>query len=167
MARAFTNAEIVDIDGMVKWVRHITPNQWGNWSITVYPNPAGLEKLREMQAEGMKNVLKKDEDGWYMRFNRPTQKTFGNKVQGFVPPEVFEKDGITKFEGKGIGNGTTATVRLETYLHKVPSSDKKARAARWLSLKVIDLVPFSKESFEPDELRAAKGLDERPEPVWN
>ena len=81
-----SSTEYVFIQGKLSWVRCESPNEWGKWTVCVHPTPESLEKIRELQAAGMKNVIKKDDDGYYTTFGRPTQKMLKGKVIGFAPP---------------------------------------------------------------------------------
>lgn len=131
--------------------------------MTLYPNQESLDKLRELQAEGLKNVLKKDEDGYYVSFRRPTSKLMKGKVVAFTPPVVQDKDG-QQINQTAIGNGSDVTVKLAVYSHKTPTGGK-AKAARWEALRVDNLVPFEAErDFQEDQIHAISGMkDVKPE----
>lgn len=152
------------VSGKVKWFRHTTPNEWGKWSHQMYLNPESLEKIRELQSEGVKNVIKKDEDGYYIRFNRPCEKEVKGKMIGLKPPEVFMSDGVTPLKATNIGNGSDVTTKLEVYSYRVPGQgDSRAKAIRWLSSRIDNLVPFeSTRDFLEDEEKAARGLADQP-----
>lgn len=158
--------EMVYLQGKCKWVKAIQPDEWNNWKVTLYPNEESLEKIRDLQAQGMRNVIKKDDDGYNVTFRRPTSKVFKGKVQGFAPPEVVDSTG-NPLRGVLVGNGSDVTVKLEVYEHFVPGAAKaKAKAARWLALKVDHLVPFIPEKdFDDNQIRAVKHLDEQPPQV--
>ena len=94
--------EIIYIKGKAKWARLVNPDQWSNFSIQVHPDAEGLEKIRELQSQGLKNTLKKDDDGWYVRLRRPTSKLIKGKVTSFLPPLVVDKDG-QPLDGKKVG----------------------------------------------------------------
>jgi hypothetical protein len=152
--------EYVFISGKLSWVQTARPNKWDKWSVTIHPDNAGLEKVRELQGEGLKNVLSKDEDGWKVTFSRPIEVKYSGKTQAMQPPLVLDKDNKPIVD-KLIGNGSDGTVKLEVYKHRVPLSDKKAKAARLAAIKVDNLVPYeSKRDMSDDELKQTKGLDE-------
>lgn len=152
--------EYIKIPGKLSWVKTSNPNKWHKWTVTVHPTPDGLELVRNLQADGVKNVLSKDEDGWKVTFSRPTSKEIKGKVVGLVPPEVFQADGVTPLRDILVGNGSDGVVKLEVYTHGIPGSDKKAKAARFLSLRIDNLIPFElKRDFDEDGQRAAEGLD--------
>lgn len=159
--------EYVFIQGKLSWVKVQTPNEWGKWTVTVHPNNESLEKIRELQGEGMKNVLKKDEDGYFTQFNRPTQKMMKGKVVGLVPPEVLQADGKTPLTGVLVGNGSDGVVKLEVYSHGTPGGGK-AKAARLLSIKIDNLIPFElKRDFTAGQQEAVAGLAEvKPEQLF-
>ena len=159
--RRVVSQEYVFIQGKLSWVYCYKPNQWGDWTVTIHPTPPSLEKIRELQTEGIKNVLKKDEDGYYTRFKRPTQRVVKGKVIGLTAPEVLQADGKTPLK-LNVGNGSDGVVKLEVYQHNTPSG-KKAKAARLLSVKVDNLVPFEmKRDFSEGQKEAVEGLAEQP-----
>lgn len=158
--------EHIFVRGKTKWFRPDKPNQWGKYTHVLYPDTESLEKLRDLQAKGVKNVLKKDEDGWFVTFNRPTSILRQGKVVGIAPPEVYEADGKTPLK-LNVGNGSDVTTKLEVYQHSAPGSQQKAYAARWLSSRVDNLVPYEmKKDMLPEEEKLQRGLDEQPEPLF-
>lgn len=158
------NTETIYLKGKAKWVRNTQPNEWGKWAMTLYPDPESLEKFRELQAQGLKNVIKKDDDGYNFSITRPTQKQYGNRIQGFAPPKVMDKDG-QDLGNTRIGNGSDVTVKLEVYEHKTPTG--KAKAARWEALRVDNLVPYEPpRDFSEDEANQTSGLMEQPEHLF-
>jgi len=162
--------EFVYLQGKTKWFRHSAPNQWGNWAHDLYLDPPSLEKWKELQEggediQGIKNQLRKDEDGYFVTLRRPIEKQMKTgKKMGFSPPDVYMADGVTPLRGVLVGNGSDITTKLEVYTHFIPgSTNKKARAIRWLSSKVDNLVPFENtKDLHEIEQRAAKGLAEQP-----
>ncbi len=158
--------EFVYLQGKCKWAKLISPNDYQKWVITLYPNPESLEKVRELQAEGMKNILKKDEDGYNITFNRPLEKIYASgRRTGFDPPAILWKDSKPMKDPPQIGNGSDVTIKLEVYSHGIPNSQRKAKAARLLTVKIDNLVPYVRDS-EEQEQRAAKGLDQQPEQLF-
>lgn len=159
--------EHVYIKGKLSWVKFQHPDEWGKWKVTVHPNSESLEKIRELQTEGVKNVLKKDDDGYFTTFSRPTQKMIKGKVQGLAPPVVLQSDGVTPLTGVLVGNGSDGVVKLEVYSHGTPGGGK-AKAARLLSIKIDNLIPFEmKRDFSEAQQEAVAGLAEQvPEPLF-
>ncbi len=168
MSTAFTRGKSSDdvyLQGKVSWVKHITPNQWDKWSLTLHPNTESLEKIRDLQAEGLKNVIKKDEDGYYCSFSRPCTKLMRGAVVGLTPPVVMDKDG-NPMDGVAIGNGSDGTVKLEVYQHATPGGGK-AKAARWVSLRIDNLIPFNPETDYPEaQAELAEGLKDQKEHLF-
>lgn len=149
------------VQGKAKWAKLQQPDEWGKWKIVLYPNPESLEMIRDLQAQGIKNVIKKDEDGYYTTFSRPTSIQAKGKVVGLAPPEVLEADGKTVFKNL-IGNGSDVTLKLEVYQHGTPGGGK-AKAARLMSIRVDNLVPFEmKRDFDDNQKELVDGLDKQP-----
>lgn len=152
--------------GKAKWVRVNQPDQWDKWKITLYPDAESLEAIRELQAEGAKNVIKKDEDGYFTNFSRPTQKVIRGKVIGFTAPTVILKNGDPIPPGTQVGNGSDVTIKVEVYSHGTPGGGK-AKAARLESIRVDNLVPFTADnSFNPQEKEQVAGLTDQPEQLF-
>lgn len=171
-------AEFITLQGKTRWFRHVKPEEFkgkSHWKHVLYPDKESLEKIRDLQAQGLKNVLKKDEDGYHINFSRPTKiewkdrKTGEEKFTVLEPPQVILADGRTKAP-ELIGNGSDVTTKLEIYEHAIPNSTKKAKAARWLATRIDNLVPYDKtgnpldgaQYFSAEEQRAVKGLDAVP-----
>lgn len=162
---ALGKTEFVYIQGKVSWFRPKIPNKWNKWSVQIHPNEKGLEIIRDLQAQGAKNQLKKDDDGYYASFSRPvTKETSTGRILSFKPVEVFDKDG-NPFDGN-VGNGSDATIKLEVYPHATPGGGK-AKAIRWVSARIDNLIPFEKDrDLNAEEKDAAEGLDKQPEQLF-
>lgn len=153
------NIEYEYIDGIVKWFRAGRPDEYqlpnGKieyvWSHLQYPDEKGLNTIRILQSQGMKNVLKHDEDGWYVRWRRPASKDIRGRLVHFPPPEVIDVEGKKADpETYLVGNGSHATTKLEVYSHKTPGGGS-AKAARWLGSKINTLIPYEREEPEEEE----------------
>lgn len=159
--------EFVDFKGKALWVRAVVPDKYGFWSLVLYPDTATLDKIRELQAEGVKNVLKKDEEGYYIRIKRPVSKeTRDGRTLSFTPPKCFEADGKTPTDGTKIGNGSDLSIKMDVYVHGTPSGGK-AKAMRMDSIRVDNLVPFNPDTdYTPDEKEVVDRAQDMPKPVW-
>lgn len=154
-------SEFIKVKGKGKWVKHGAPNEWNKWTHVLYPDAQSLDKIRELQGMGIKNQVKKDDDGWYTTFSRPTTLTVKGKIVKMDPPVMTLADG-TSLEGKSIGNGSDLTTTLEVYSHAVPGSDKKAKAARWHSTVVDTLIPYGTDA----EVEIFRKLKEQAAPLF-
>lgn len=160
--------EFVYVKGKAKWFKHMKPEEFRgktSWKHTIYLDSESLEKVRELQSEGVKNVLKKDEDGYYTSFSRPTVVKWKDKTTGqdktvpLDPPVVRLKNSNQPYTG-AVGNGSDIETKLEVYTHNVPGGGK-AKAARWLATRIDTLVPIDvgTATVPGPEERALKGLD--------
>lgn len=137
-------AEFVELEGALSWVKVDPSNpeppfgneKSGKWSVVLHPTKEGIETVRDLQAEGLKNVVKKDENGYYVKFSRPVARfnKDGVKTKEFDPPK------LTGATVKEIGNGSLATIKLEVYEHPTPAGGK-AKAARLYSVDITRLTP--------------------------
>lgn len=151
--------------GKAKWVKHFKPNPWGKWAFSLYPNNAGLERLRELQAEGIKNTLRKDEDGYYMNISRPTEITVGGKRVGLHGPAIYVKDWETPLaDGQMVGNGSDVTAKIEVYGGTSKATGNKYKAIRWESMRVDNLVPYEMDRDQDQyDRQMTEGLKEQPD----
>lgn len=160
--------DYVFIQGKTKWFRATTPNKFGDWSHDLYPNPESLDKIKALKEgpAGIKNVIKKDDDGYYLSFKRPTSKMIRGKLVGFAPPEVLDQAN-KPLRDVLVGNGSDVTTKLEVYHYKTPIGGEGS-AARWLSSRIDNLIPFlpQKDSFTETEQKAINGLEEQPEQLF-
>lgn len=158
--------ELIDVHGKLKYIHAVSFNKYDKWSVTFYPTPESLEVIRDLQAQGVKNVMKKDDDGYFISFSREPTKLIRGKVVAFAAPKVIDKEG-KPFDGNKIGRGSDATIRLEVYQHGTPSGGK-AKAARWDSARIDNLIPYDVDrDLPPAEAEAVKSLANSPEVGWD
>jgi len=157
--------EYIVLEGKLSWVRTVTPNKFGKWCATLHPTPKSLDRIQEMKANGLKNDLKKDDDGYFMTFSRATSKEFRGKVQALHPPMVFERDGATPCTIL-IGNGSDGALKLEYYTYDHPLGGKGC-AARLYSVRVDNLVPYEpRRDADEDQEKFARGLEGSTTPLF-
>lgn len=164
----YNKSEFIFIQGKISWFRPKVPNKWNKWSVQIHPDDKGLEVIRDLQAKGLKNQLKKDDDGYFLNISRPvTKETAAGRILSFKPVEVFDADG--KPFDSNVGNGSDATLKVEVYEHNTPGGGK-AKAMRWVSARIDNLVPFENaRDLNEFEKEAAEGLTAQPAPqeFWN
>lgn len=163
----YSKTDYMYVKGKTKWFRHVTPNEWEKWSHVLYMDQESLEKIRELQGKGLKNLIKKDEDGWYTTFSRPSKlKTKRGIEVALTPPEVIDSDGRPLQPGIMVGNGSDVTTKLECYQHSTPGGGK-AVAARWMSSRIDNLIPYEKDRDRSiEEERKLRGLEDVPRPMF-
>ncbi len=156
-------SEHIYLQGKVAWFRPKIPNKWNKWSVQIHPDDKGLEIIRDLQAKGLKNQLKKDDDGYFLNVSRPvTKETAAGRILSFKPVEVFDANN-QPYDGN-VGNGSDATLKVEVYEHGTPGGGK-AKAMRWVSARIDNLVPFTAErDLNEYEKEAAEGLTDQPAP---
>lgn len=158
------------LHGMFNWVRTPQLDQYGKWSTQCYLTPESLEIVRELQLKGLKNRLRKDDDGYNVTLSCPPSKiTKTGKTITFPAPTLLIKDenGQPIPLTVPVGHGSKGIAKLDVYEHVVPNSTAKAVAWRWTSLLVEELIPFTpKEDFNEDELKAISGLADQREQLF-
>lgn len=152
------------VSGKMSWVRLVKPDTAFEpaWTVTIHPDSESLEKIRDWQSEGLKNVIKKDDDGYYTRFKCLVSRRRKDGTQWtFEPPKVVDKDG-RPMDGSVVGNGSDGTLKLEVYEYTAPGGAGKSIAARLVGVRVENLVPFNTDTdFKPGE-DTDKDLREQP-----
>lgn len=152
--------------GKCKWAKLNAPDKFQKWSIVLYPNTTSLEKIKTL---GLKNPIKKDEDGEYVVFSRPISKVIRGKVIGFAPPSVIVKDQEGRdmlSPNEQIGNGSDVTVMVDYYSYQTPQKET-GHAARLSKVRVDNLVPFTPRSdLNDEEADAVAGLIAQPEQLF-
>jgi len=154
------------LQGKVKWCNTKHLGKFNKWGITLYPDAPSLQKVNKLIEEGIKNELKKDEDGYYISFSRPPEiKRKDGYKSALGPPSVIDKEGHA-FDGN-IGPGSDVGVKLETYSGPTPGGGRY-KAARFSGLKIYNLVPMNPaESPDPRERDRVSGFDKQPDmPAW-
>ncbi len=165
----YTETERIFVSGKVKYINAAIPNKWNKWTICLYLDKESYELILKLKEEkNIKNVLGKDEDGYYMSFSRPTSmQTRKGKIIPFSPPIILDADGVTQLSNAVLGAASDVEVKLEFYAYSVPGSgERKDYAVRWEALRVITLVPPTIHNFPKAEEQQARGLAGRPEPKW-
>lgn len=162
---SYNKSQMHYIQGKVSWFRPKVPNKWNKWSVQIHPTADGLELIRELQSQGLKNQLKKDDDGYFLNVSRPvTKETSTGKILSFKPVEVFDADG-SPFDGN-VGNGSDVTIKIEVYEHNTPGGGK-AKAMRWVSARIDNLIPFNPDKdLNEFEKEASAGLKDQPEQLF-
>lgn len=155
--------ELVYIRGKVKWFKDKVPNEWGKWSHQIWPDEASMEIIRDLKDRGLKNDLKKDEDGYSMNFSRKTEQEFrGGRKQANSPPVVLKdngKDVQPTILLEQVGDGSDVTTKLTCYRYGPGGVNL---AARWESTMVHNLVPFNPDDFDGSQKIQVRGLTEQP-----
>lgn len=139
----------VYLQGKAKWVRVATPDMYGKYAMVLYPNEESLDKIKKLkeirtvngkQYEGLKNKLKRDEDGDYMSFSCPSEKIIRGARRLYAAPMILDENNLPIHIG--VGNGSEVTIKLEVYTYNPPASKMGGSAARLISVRVDKLVPY-------------------------
>jgi hypothetical protein len=167
-----SKTEIHYLSGKVKWVRAHTPNAYGDYKLDLYPTNESLKLILEWKSRGLKNMVRKDDDGeTFVSFKRPASKTIRNKVVGFAPPEIVDKNGDPVRDIQ-IGNGSDCTIKVAVYTFKPPGGGgqdgKTGIAARLEAIRIDNLVPFNRdEDYLPPEQLQVGGLAGQPQQKYD
>ena len=156
----------ISLKGKAKWVKVQTLDPWGNWKVTLYPDNESMEIINELKSKGLKNDIKKDDDGYYVTFKRPSSVNIRGKTQGLAPPDVLQPNG-DPLRGVMVGNGSDVTLQLQVYEYQ-RNTPRQGIAARLDSIRVDNLVPFElKRDYDQAQEGQVRTLMATPAPVWN
>ena len=134
-------------EGTCKWAKVRKPDDYDKFTIDLYPTEESLTLFRESNiAVGVRT----DEDGDYLRFNRPRIKMIKDEEVDFGPPKVTDIDG---FELEGlIGNGSKVIVKVSEF---GPYNGRYGH--RLEEVRVMDLVVYEGsnevEAIAPDSVK--------------
>lgn len=164
--KRFKKEEEVFIKGKIKWCKHLRPDDLyppGKWSVVMYIEGEDLEKVRQWQADGIKNAVKKDEDGWYITLSRKVSILVKGHERGLEPPKVIDKEGkpITEL----VGNGSDGIAKCVLWSFN-PMPGISGKALRWEALRVDNLVPFDSNKDYPDGGESIRTLKNEPEQLF-
>lgn len=127
------------LQGKAKWAKLVRPNKYGKWSLDLYMDQDNIDKFKSM---GVKNHLKKDEEGYYVSFGRPTSRVVRGQIIAMPPPILLDKDNVPTVMDN-VGNGSDVTVKIEHYSYTNPLNKTKEHACRIHAVRIDNLVPFS------------------------
>jgi hypothetical protein len=134
----------VTLKGELYYARTITPetDPWGNtnYKVTLYPDAESLSTIMELQTQGFRNTLKKDDKGYNITYKRAHSKQTKKGEWVLGPPKVYDADGKTEIK-EMIGNGSKGQVKLEIYPYSFQG--RASKALRLEAIKVDTLVPYS------------------------
>lgn len=125
----------VEIRGTAKYSKLMAVDMYGKHSLTIYPDQESMNRVHKLISEGVKNKIRKDDDGYCITFSRPT--TIKTKTKGEValdPVRVVDKNNRI-LSDKAIPDGEDITMTLECYGGKSPTGFGTYKAARLLSVK--------------------------------
>lgn len=169
----------VYLQGKCKYCKVQQPDtQYNCWNTVLYPTEESYQlilKLKEgfpeENIEGIKNDIKKDEDGYYLNIKRPcTIKVRGDMV-ALAPPDVLDgrnlgPDGFPLPFREFIGNGSDITVKCEVYYYSSPMK-KKGSALRMKSVRVDNLVPYeTTRDYDEAQMHVVANLDKQPQQLF-
>lgn len=161
----FKKQEDVYLKGTFKWIKHLQPDfQWepaGKWSCQIFLVGEELDKMREWQARGVKNTIKKDEaEGWYSTLSRKCSFESKGKVIARESPRVFQViDGHETPIMSKVGNGSTGVAKCILW----GSPNFPGLNLRWEALRIDSLVPFNVKEDYPDGGAMTEDLKKIPE----
>lgn len=162
----------VYLNGKISWFHYKALNKYGKYSCRIHPTEESLKVIRELRANGLKNVEGKDEDGYHYNFHCEPQKLMLGKMVLFTVTALDGKKPITMPDGtkgyepitENIGNGSDGVMKLDVFYYKGPP---KGCGARLRSVRIDNLVPYEpNRDLTPEDKDAGQGLGEQPEQLF-
>ena len=152
--------------GKVTWCNVDRVDNFGRYSLTLYPDTKAYNEIMKLKQEGLQNVIKKDDDGYYLNISRPVEmQTRAGKAIPLLPPELLDCDGKTPLKGTAVGKGSEVTIKVEIRRYQTPRKTAGV-AVRLESVRVDNLVPVEpKRDFPPALAKQVAGLDTAPRSI--
>lgn len=154
------------IQGKVKFINLKHLGKFNKWGVTLYLDAPSILIVKKLIEDGIKNELKKDEDGYYITFSRPPElRLRDGRRTVMTPPTLIDKDGMAI--DTIVGPGSDVGVKLEIYGGKTPQGGNY-KAARLAGVKLYNHVPYDPTTSENKfERRTVSGFDKQPDmPAW-
>lgn len=154
--------------GKFKYMKHLRPDPRypDKWATLFYPDEQSMPELLALKKKGIMNHLKMDDDGQYMNFSRPLEKTWAGKKEALTPPRVVDKEGQPV--EVLVGNGSDGVIHLEIYQFQ----DKQRpgffkHAARWKGARIDNLIKYDPNpDYSPQEIEDQRKLSKVPEALF-
>lgn len=131
--------------GPCKWAKLKVPDEYRGekkWKVNVYLTKDSQKLLKQT---GVPLKLREDDDGIYVTFSRPTEKTYNrdgkDETVQFSPPKVF--DGELNEIDDLIGNGSIITAKVSVFPDKGSGPSHRLEAVR-----VDKLVKYEEKTEE-------------------
>lgn len=147
--------KFIYLQGKSKFARNlISVDNFDKYSVSLCSmTPASYDLI---SALNVRNIIKKDEDGYSVKLSCPRSKMMKGKPVFFEPPTIIDTDGITK-KDLIIGDGSDITCKVQVYTYKPPGEQERKNAIRLASVRVDNLVPFLRErDLEGYDLQVAE-----------
>ncbi len=142
-------SEIRKLEGKMDWIKTAPdfPEEYQgkkSWSIILHPTRDSLDLIRDMQADGIKNVVKRGEapGDYFVKFSRKCEKVnkAGKVLKKFDPPKTYMPDGSLFDHSKMLGNGCEGYIEVNFYEHPVMGGGKSHAA-------MLEAVHLSKVNY--------------------
>lgn len=156
------------ISGKARWAKFFVPSKFNKYAVDINLDNASLGKVLELKKRGIKNKIKKDEDGYWITLSSPSRIDTRTGPKVMQPPTVVNKDGSPWDPKIGIGNGSDVICKVWIRSYKNPSTQTPETAIRLYGVKIENHVPFNpKSDFEDDKNRLqSQGLVEQEPQIW-
>lgn len=171
-----TESQYGYLKGTAKWAKVLEPDDYGKFSVNVYPDQDDLAKYTEMfesiaesakeevegkekKVSGIADVIKEDDEGnQFFSFKLPAEGYNGtaNKI------DMYDAGG-TKVEDwdKLVGNGSLVKIKFQARPYYMNSTKMVGTSLKFYAMQVINLVQYSAggDSGFGDETSADSGFD--------
>lgn len=146
--------------GKCKWAYLNKPDpKFNSYSLMLYPDAESLDKINKLKTgkPAILNELRKDEDGYFMKFKRDAQKMIRGVLTPFSSPIVTKADG-TVMPDPMLGNGSDVTIGCDIYTYR----KGEGLAVRLKTVRVNNLVPFTPKSMDEEQKKQFGGMGAQP-----
>lgn len=154
--------------GKIRWGKLFQPSVYNKYSLELNPDEESLSKCLEWKKMGIRNVIKKDDEGYWITLSRNATYKIGIQEKINNPPTVLNSEGHPWPKDVAIGNGSDVAVQVAVRTYKVPGTiDSHGTAIRLEGVKVLNLVEFDPNAvFTRAERKQSEALDNAEIKPW-
>jgi len=147
------------VKGACKWAKVLKPDEYGNYSIDIYPSPEDMAHFKEVMqgvadtaydgvvALGKKpmkqtDFVKEDKEGKEMiKFKLEAENTYSNEANHITIYDVYGKE--VKDWDKLVGNGSIVKIKYRAKPYFMASSKVAGVSTRFFAIQIINLSEYS------------------------
>lgn len=143
--------EYVYLSGKVWRAELFQASPYNKYNIKLNLDNPSLAIVLDLKKRGIKNVISKDDDGYWITLSSPSRIDTRKGPTIIEPPAVVNPDGSPWDRKTGIGDGSDVTCKVWVRKYKNPNNKQDEVAIRLFGVMVDNLVPFDpKRDFHDD-----------------
>lgn len=130
----------VSLHGTARYAKLSSPDQFGKFSCSIYPDQESMVKVHKLISEGVKNRLNKDDEGYRITFSRPPSIKTKTRGDIDIGPVWVKDENARDIDTSYVDDGAEITMLLETYGGPSGSGRGLYKAARLVGITVHNVT---------------------------